>query len=222
MPSNTLLSKIVSQQATIIANQSQMMMNIIDIKQSIRELQNNRKIDKIVESAKPVIKSTPKAPFELITSEEDLNDFEEKLQNDENFKNAALIYLLSSVGNQKYKCKSGQDCAYLFDPLIFASEFWALTAWTGGRQRRNQQMPQNAEEDDEGEDGTNFVLKKKFEFAKHFIFRNFLSTLVYNVIEIVISTDEIRKYVQNKSKNALYERRTSRVSSTRMRIEKKE
>lgn len=135
----TLLNKIIE-------NQANLMQHVLDVKRCLQNLTKdvenlkNRNTESVPSSV--VEKDSKEVPdiwkFPKIGNQQELLDFENKIEVDLPFKNVCLNGLKKEIG--PVTGKGNHECALMLDRLIFTNEFWSSTAWTGGRKKAKREM----------------------------------------------------------------------------------
>lgn len=234
----------------IIENQANLVSHVLDLKQNLKNLTtefNNFKTKTLESSA--VSNIAQKEPsivpelwkFTKLDCENDLIEFEKKIQTEHAFKHDCLTRLKSEIGS--VAGKTSYDCALMLDRIIFTNKFWSSTAWTGGRKAKKRnavgEVVGNSDQESESkntEESSEVVESKegehqgeseekheeesatkgnKFVFSEHITFIDFFKQLVLFVNGSVLPENELKKFVQSRSRNAFYSPKTVRATGGR-------
>lgn len=182
--------------AAIFQNQKMIFHRVLNVEQCMKSA--NDKLKAIMELLE---KNGPNNPtlnhiwsFERIANEAELSAFEVKVM-DAVFKAEIVAKFVTKVGQKPNTSRSRMDCALVLNNLMFDPTFWTQTAWTGGRS----------------------ATVEKFAFCKHDIFIKFFNQLLVALTGSIFTDDEMKTFIQSRSRNSNYERTTNRVPATRVR-----
>ncbi|KAF5278515.1 hypothetical protein FQR65_LT15664 [Abscondita terminalis] len=149
---------------------------LLKIDQSLTEILNARTHEKaeivaVDDSVQFIQPLNDVWKFTVIASEEELINFEKKIDSDASFLLKCIQDFIENIDNQHTSAgKKCYDCALLLDRHIFTNAFWSQTAWTGELSTRKQQFTTNDTENDiqeKDDESIENVSGKKFTFSKH-------------------------------------------------------
>lgn len=143
--------------------------------------------------------------FKLIATESDLLAFEDEIAS-EPFKTDLISKIVAKIGAKPNTARARIDCAYALDKIMLESTFWCGTAWTGSRQKATAEEAAD--------------VKKKFAFCKHAKFIAFFNQLLMALTGSIFTDDEMKQFVQGRTRNSSYERTTDRTPAARSRAKK--
>lgn len=191
---------LMSNQKIMYENQMQLVKSVYDVRQSmfemLKKLTDNPKDGNSAQQAKRP--QTTLSSFAKIVDLNTLEGFENKITEDENYRNDLLGDLVAAVG-KNHTDMSHANMALKLGRKIFHDGFWKETAWTGGKQRLPDGQP------------------LKFAFSRHIVFISFFKECIREICGTTISDSNLVLYVKGRTKNAQYERKTNRETSSRKR-----
>lgn len=155
--------------------------------------------------------------FQKISNEKDLIAFEAEIGNNHCFRAECITNFVQTLGKMVGDtAKIRKDCALLLDREIFANEFWTYTAWTGGRvSRKRKSISGNTPKHANKFDSLDILAAKKFAFSTHIEFIEFFKQTIKAMTSSTLTNDEMKNFVQERSKNSFYEPKTNRKPSSK-------
>lgn len=187
-------------QSIIIASQQTTVKELLDVKKVLSEVYNQVVQLQNSKSTPPsAIDVEMSTTFDKLVDETTLNAFEEQIQNPD-CRSKLIERLIACIG-RNHRDLSPRNIALQVDSKILDRKFWASTAWTGGRVKKE------ATANDQ----------RKFSLASHAVFLSFFRDVIRNICGKPISDDDLVEFVKSRTRNSSYVPKSIRRTAARKR-----